>query len=50
MCQDLFNKCIEPLKKSLSDAKITKDEISEVVLVGGSTRIPKICENSRKLF
>ena len=50
MCQDLFNKCIEPLKKSLSDAKITKDKISEVVLVGGSTRIPKICENSRKLF
>ena len=50
MCQDLFNKCIEPLKKSLSDAKITKDKISEVVLVGGSTRIPKICEIVENFF
>ena len=50
MCQDLFNKCIEPLKKSLSGAKITKDKISEVVLVGGSTRIPKICEIVENFF
>ena len=50
MCQDLFNKCIEPLKKSLSDAKITKDKISEVGLVGGSTRIPKICEIVENFF
>ena len=50
MCQDLFNKCIEPIKKSLSDAKITKDKISEVVLVGGSTRIPKICEIVENFF
>ena len=47
---DFENMCIEPLKKSLSDAKITKDKISEVVLVGGSTRIPKICEIVENFF
>ncbi|CAG8481074.1 7605_t:CDS:2 [Paraglomus occultum] len=38
----LFNSTIEPVKKVLKDAKMEKKEIHEIVLVGGSTRIPKI--------
>uniref|UniRef100_A0A0C9S525 TSA: Wollemia nobilis Ref_Wollemi_Transcript_21926_2117 transcribed RNA sequence n=1 Tax=Wollemia nobilis TaxID=56998 RepID=A0A0C9S525_9CONI len=39
---DLFKKCMEPVHKCLVDAKIDKSRISDVVLVGGSTRIPKV--------
>ena len=42
LCGDLFRKTIEPVNKVLMDAKISKSNIDEVVLVGGSTRIPKI--------
>ncbi|EMS59010.1 Heat shock cognate 70 kDa protein [Triticum urartu] len=38
----LFRKCIEHVEKCLSDAKVEKSQIHDVVLVGGSTRIPKI--------
>jgi len=44
LCLPLFNKCIEPISKVLRDASISKNQIDEVVLVGGSTRIPKIQE------
>jgi heat shock protein 5 len=39
---DLFKKTLDPLQKVLSDAKLKKHQIHEIVLVGGSTRIPKI--------
>jgi len=39
---DLFKKAIEPVEKVLKDAKMSKTQIDEIVLVGGSTRIPKI--------
>jgi L1 cell adhesion molecule like protein len=39
---DLFRKCMEPVEKVLRDSKIDKASVDEVVLVGGSTRIPKI--------
>lgn len=39
---DLFKKCMDPVEKVLRDAKTDKSKIDEVVLVGGSTRIPKI--------
>ena len=39
---DLFRSCLEPVEKALKDAKLGKNQIHEVVLVGGSTRIPKI--------
>lgn len=39
---DLFRKCMEPVEKCLRDAKIDKSQVDEVVLVGGSTRIPKV--------
>jgi len=42
LCSDLFRSCLEPVDKALCDAKLGKGDIHEVVLVGGSTRIPKI--------
>merc|ERR1711953_990228 len=42
LCNEQFRNCLEPCKKVLTDAKISKNEVNEVVLVGGSTRIPKI--------
>jgi len=39
---DLFRKCMEPVEKVIKDAKMDKSMVQEVVLVGGSTRIPKI--------
>merc|ERR1711887_1939 len=38
---DYFKKCMDPCEKVLRDAKISKNQVDEVVLVGGSTRIPK---------
>lgn len=42
LCKDLINRCRIPVEKSLSDARLDKSDINEVVLVGGSTRIPAI--------
>ncbi|KAK3089988.1 hypothetical protein FSP39_008244 [Pinctada imbricata] len=42
LCSDLFRQTLEPVEKALRDAKMDKSIIHEVVLVGGSTRIPKI--------
>merc|ERR1719414_1161984 len=42
LCSDLFRGTLEPVEKSLRDARIDKNGIHEIVLVGGSTRIPKI--------
>jgi len=42
LCSDLFKGTLEPVEKSLRDAKMDKSAIHEIVLVGGSTRIPKI--------
>nr|ARU12813.1 HSP 70 [Asplanchna brightwellii] len=39
---DLFRGCLDPVEKSLRDAKLDKAQIHEIVLVGGSTRIPKV--------
>ena len=50
MCQDLFDKCIECIDKTLKDAEVEKDEISDIVLIGGSTRIPKIKEMLKVYF
>lgn len=44
ICLDLFNSCLEPIKKVLADAEIEKKDVDEVVLVGGATRIPKVQE------
>ena len=42
LCQDLINKCRVPVEKALTNANLKKSDINEVVLVGGSTRIPAI--------
>jgi len=42
LCADLFRGTLEPVEKSLRDAKMDKAQIQEIVLVGGSTRIPKV--------
>ncbi|HLH39314.1 MAG TPA: molecular chaperone DnaK [Bryobacteraceae bacterium] len=50
MVQDILDRSIEPCKKALADAGVTPSQIDEVVLVGGSTRIPKVQEIVKNLF
>ncbi|XP_047955570.1 heat shock cognate 70 kDa protein-like [Salvia hispanica] len=47
---DLFSKCIKLVEKCLSDAKMKRRSVDEVVLVGGSSRIPKVQELLREFF
>ena len=42
LCDDLFRGCLRPVEKVILDSKIDKSDIHEIVMVGGSTRIPKI--------
>ena len=50
LCMDLFKQCMPPLESVLKDAKMSKSQIDEVVLVGGSTRIPKIQSMVQEFF
>ncbi len=50
LCADLFDRCRVPVENALRDAKIDKEKIDEVVLVGGSTRIPAVQELVRRLL
>tara|TARA_B100001287_G_C22679736_1_gene529686 strand:- start:2382 stop:3512 length:1131 start_codon:yes stop_codon:yes gene_type:complete len=50
MCSHLFKKTFEPVEKVISDAKVSKSKINDIVLVGGSTRIPKIQEQLSEFF
>lgn len=50
LCNSLFKKTFEPVEKVLRDAKMSKSSIQEIVLVGGSTRIPKIQEQLSTFF
>lgn len=50
LVDDLIERTIEPCKKALADASLTVDQIDEVVLVGGMTRMPKVQETVKKLF
>ena len=50
MCDDLYQRTMEPCKKALSDAKLRQPDIHEVVLVGGSTRIPKVQDMVKEFF
>merc|ERR1719197_742378 len=50
LCAQEFRDCLEPCKKVLHDVKISKNEVHEVVLVGGSTRIPKVQELLSQFF
>lgn len=42
LCESLIKRCMEPLEQVLRDSKIAKDRVHEVVMVGGSSRIPKV--------
>lgn len=50
LCDDLIQRTLEPCKKALKDAGMNPSEIDEVILVGGSTRIPAIQELVEKFF
>jgi len=50
LCDDLFRRSIEPCHKALQDAHLNPSDIDEVLLVGGSTRIPKIQEIVKEFF
>ncbi len=50
MIDDLIERSLEPCRKCLKDAGVEPNELNEVVLVGGSTRIPKVKEAVQKLF
>jgi L1 cell adhesion molecule like protein len=48
--QDLFSKCMEPVEKVLKDSQISKGQVDQIVLVGGSSRIPKVQELLSQYF
>lgn len=48
--KDLFAKCLPPVEAALKDAKLQKSQIDEILLVGGSTRIPKVQQLIQDLF
>merc|ERR1712093_471808 len=50
LCADLFRATLEPVEKCLKDAKMDKGQIHEIVLVGGSTRIPKVQKLLQNFF
>ncbi len=50
LCETAFKKCITPMENVMRDAKISKDKIDEIVMVGGSSRIPKIREMVSSFF
>jgi molecular chaperone DnaK len=50
LCDDLIMRCFDPCKKALEDAKRSAGDIDEVILVGGSTRIPRVQEEVKKFF
>src|SRR6267154_2512639 len=50
LTDDLFERTIRPVKACLADAKLTENDVDELVLVGGMTRMPKVVETARRLI
>ncbi len=50
LCDDLIKRTLEPCRKAVADAGISVSQIDEVILVGGSTRIPRIVDEVEKFF
>jgi len=50
LCSDIFNRLFDPCKKAIADAGVEINKIDEVVLVGGSTRIPKVQQMVKDFF
>ena len=49
LTRDLLERCVEPFKKAIADAKIADKDINEIILVGGATRMPMVQELVKKL-
>uniref|UniRef100_A0A1A9ZLA3 Uncharacterized protein n=1 Tax=Glossina pallidipes TaxID=7398 RepID=A0A1A9ZLA3_GLOPL len=50
LCADLFRQTLQPVEKALNDAKMDKNQIHDIVMVGGSTRIPKVQNLLQQFF
>lgn len=50
LCSDVFERLLVPCKKAVQDAEISKDKIDEIILVGGSTRMPKVQQIVKDFF
>ena len=50
LCLNMFKDCLVPVEKVLKDAKISKNQVHDIVLVGGSTRIPFIINMIKDYF
>ena len=50
LCADIFKRLLEPCKKALADAQLSPNQIDEVILVGGSTRMPKVQQLVKDFF
>lgn len=50
LCDSLFRKCMGPVEQVLRDAKMSKDKVNDIVLVGGSSRIPRVQQLLRDFF
>nr|ADX42268.1 heat shock protein 70-S2 [Stratiomys singularior] len=50
LCADLFRSTLQPVEKALNDAKMDKSQIHDIVMVGGSTRIPKVQNMLQNFF
>ena len=50
LVEDLIDQTVEPCKKAMADAGVSPSEISEVILVGGMTRMPKVQEKVKEIF
>jgi len=50
LCDNLIKSTLEPCRKALADAKVSVSELTDVVLVGGMTRMPKVIEEVKKFF
>jgi heat shock protein 1/8 len=50
LCDSLFRKCMGPVEQVLRDAKMSKDQVNDIVLVGGSSRIPRVQQLLKDFF
>ncbi len=50
LAENLFKRCLEPCRKALQAAKLQAEDVNEIILVGGSTRIPKVQEIVKEFF
>ena len=50
LCSDIFERLLKPTRRAMEDAKVSKNQIDEVILVGGSTRMPKVQELVKDFF